>query len=258
MWQWLYGNLLKRNTGDLPHTRSLKIPEKPRGSRFGRDAAGANIRQAVAVGIGAFGVRVPSEIGSEAVGRREAGTFADEDEAEAGSKVKTDGIADCNPALLYQGQWGDGPACREELWEKSCEQRNRVALRGQSGEAISDDEGEVTGGGLKLDSGVGVEGPAKHWLAEIRSTVGSVGPELEHGNCGFSEDWEFGVKTLGEGAKVEKSLYGVACPRVGELEVEHFRRGDAVTSRGEGYSGGSELAEVETRRSWDEIGHRVS
>jgi hypothetical protein len=56
-------------------------------------------------------MRMPGEIGSETVGRGETGTFADEDEAEAGSEMETDGIADRDPALLHQSQWGDSPAC---------------------------------------------------------------------------------------------------------------------------------------------------
>ena len=164
-------------------------------------------------------MRMPGEIGPEAVRRRQAGTFADQDEAKARSEMETNGVSDGDPALLYQGEWGDGPACDEELREKVCEQGNGVALDGQSGEAISDGDGEigseVWGGGLKLGDGVRVEGPAKNRLAEIGSTVGGVGPELDDRNGIVSEDGEFVFEALRERGKVKQSVYGVARPSVG-------------------------------------------
>ena len=93
---------------------------------------------------------MPRKIGSEAVGRRQAGTFADENETKARSEMETDGIADGDPALLHEGDCGDGPACNKELREKVCEQGNGIALDGQSGEAIGDDDREIAGAGSKL------------------------------------------------------------------------------------------------------------
>ena len=49
-------------------------------------------------------------------------------------------------------------------------------------------------------------------------------------------------------------MYGVARLSVGELEIEHFRRGNAMAGNRQGDSGRSEIAEAETV-SWDEIGH---
>lgn len=199
-------------------------------------------------------MRLPGEIGTETIGRGEAGTFADKDKAEAGCETETDGVADRDSALLHQSEWSDGPACDEELREKVCEQGNDIALDGQCGEAIGDDDGKVAGGGLQLGSGVRVEGPAKNRLAEIGSPVGGICPELEHRDGGFFEEGELGVEALRERGKVKQSVYGVACPSMGELEVEHFSRGDAMAGGGQGYSGRSEVAEVETG-SWIE-GHR--
>lgn len=201
-------------------------------------------------------MRMPGEIGSEAVGRGEAGTFADEDEAEAGSEMETDWVAYGDPPLVYQSEWGDGPACGEELREKVCEQGNGIALDGQSGEAVGDDDGEINAGRLKLGNGVRVEGPAKNGLAEIGSTVGGVGLELEDRNGGFREDGEFVVETLREGGKVKQSVYGVARLSVGELEIEHFSRGNAMAGSRQGNSGRSEVAEAETG-SWDGMGHGI-
>jgi hypothetical protein len=220
----------------------MEVPEEAGCCGFGREAAIADVGQAVAVGVGAVGVRMPGEIGSEAVGRGEAGTFADEDEAEAGSEMETDGVADGDPALLYQSKRGDGPACDEELREKMCEQGDGVALDGQSREAIGDDDGEISGGELKLGNGVRVEGPAKSRLAEIGGTVGGVGLELEDRNGGFGEDGEFVIEALREGGKVKQSVYGVARLSVGELEIEHSSRSNAMAGSRQGDSGRSEVA----------------
>jgi len=189
---------------------------------------------------------MPCEIGSEAVGRGEAGTFTNEYETEAGSKMETDRVADGDPPLPYQSEWRDGPACDEELREKMCEHGNGIALDGQSGEAIGDDDGEIKAGGLKLGNGVKVESPAKHRLAEIGGTVGGVGLKLENRNGGFSEDREFVVEALRERGKVKQGMHGVARLSVGELEIEHFSRGNAMAGSRQGDSGWSEVAEAET------------
>lgn len=201
-------------------------------------------------------MRMPGEIGSEAVGRGEAGTFPNEDETEAGSEMETDSVADGDPPLLHQSEWGDGPASDEELRKETGEQGNGITFDGESGEAIGDDDGEIKAGGLKLGNGVGGESPAKHRLAEIGSTVGSVGLKLENRNGGFSEDREFVVEALREGGKDKQSVYRVARLRVGELEIEHFTHGDAMPGGRERDSGRSEVAEAGTGL-WDEIGHGV-
>jgi hypothetical protein len=158
---------------------------------------------------------MPGEIGAKTVGRGEAGAFPDEYEAEASSEMETYGVANGDPALLHQSERSDGPACDEELREKVYEQGNGIALDGQSGEAIGDDDREFAGGGLKLVNGVGVESPAKNRLAEIGSTVGGAGLELEDRNGGFSEDGELGVETLCERRNVKQSVYDVARLTVG-------------------------------------------
>jgi hypothetical protein len=155
---------------------------------------------------------------------------------------------------LHQSEWSDSPACIDELREKVREQREGIALNGQGRESIGDDDGEVAGGGLKLGKGVGVERPAKNRLAEIGSTVGGVGLKLEDRNRGFNEDRQLRVEALREGGKVKQGMYRIARLSMGELEVEHLRRGDAMAGSGQRYSGGSEVAEVETA-SWDERRH---
>ena len=91
--------LFQRSPGDLPCSRSLEVPEEAGSCGSGGKAAIANVGYAVAVGVGAVGVRMPRKIGSEAVGRRQARTFADEDETKARSEMETDRIADGDPAL---------------------------------------------------------------------------------------------------------------------------------------------------------------
>jgi len=189
---------------------------------------------------------MPGEIGSKAIGRGQAGTFTDENETEAGPEMETNRVADRDPPLPYQSEWGDGPACDEELREKMCKQRNSIALDGQCGKAIGDDDCEIKAGGLKLGNGVRGECPAKNGLAKIGSTVGGVGLKLENRNGGFSEDGEFVVEAICEGGKVKQSVYGVARLSVGELKIEHFSCGNAMADSGQGDSGRSEVAEAET------------
>jgi hypothetical protein len=59
------------------------------------------------------------------------------------------------------------------------------------------------------------------------------------------------VEPLSKGRRVKHSMNRVARLRVRKLEVEHFSRSDAMARRGQRYSGGCEVAEVETP-SWYE------
>src|SRR6267378_8557550 len=128
------GPLLKRSAGDLSRAGSLEIPQKAGASGFGRQAAIANVGEAVAVGVGAVGVGMPREIGSKAVGRGEPGAFADKHQAKAGPEMETDGIANGHPALLHQSEWGDSPPCTQKLRQKVRKQGNGITLDSQSRE----------------------------------------------------------------------------------------------------------------------------
>ena len=171
---------------------------------------------------------MPRKVGSKTVGRGEARPFPDKDEAEAGSEMKPDRIADGHPALLHQREWSYSPRRTDKLREKACEQGNGVALDRQSGQAIGDDDGQIAPAGVKLRNGVGVERPAKDRLAQIRSSVGRVGLKLQDGNGGFTEDRQFGMEAVSEGGKMKGSMYRVPRLSMCELEVEHLRRGDAM------------------------------
>ena len=54
-----------------------------------------------------------------------------------------DGVADGYAALLDEGEGREGPVCGEELREKVGEQGDGVALDGEGGEAVGDDDGEI-------------------------------------------------------------------------------------------------------------------
>jgi len=85
-------------------------------------AFGADIGDAVALGVGAARSRGPGDVGTEGVGRAEAGTFADEDDGCVG----VEGLADL-VGESYAGLLGDDDGCEApggirfsnfEEWEK--------------------------------------------------------------------------------------------------------------------------------------------
>src|SRR6266436_1190156 len=84
--------LLQRSAGDLPRACSLEIPEQTARCGFGREPAIADVRQTVAVGVGAIRVRMPGQIGSETVRRGEAWAFTDQNQVQARSKTKPNRI----------------------------------------------------------------------------------------------------------------------------------------------------------------------
>src|SRR5260370_16942207 len=65
-------SLLKRSARDLPCAGGLEIPQETSAGGFGREATIANVGQAVAVGVGAIGVRMPRKIDSHTLRRQKA------------------------------------------------------------------------------------------------------------------------------------------------------------------------------------------
>ena len=127
----------------MPGAGGLEVPEEAGGGGFGGEACGADVGDAVAFGVGAAGVRLPGDVGAEGVGRAEAGAFADEDDGELRGEVwpisSPMATRPCSTTLMGR----DGPVCGEELREQFGEQRDGVALDGEGGEAVGDDDGEV-------------------------------------------------------------------------------------------------------------------
>jgi hypothetical protein len=233
----------------------LEIPQETFAGGLRGEATDANIRQAVAVGVRTVGTRIPSQIGSQAVWRGEAGAFADKDKAEPGSETKSDRVPDSYTALSHQTDWSDSPSRTEELREKVGKQGNGIALDRQSRKTICKDDGEVAGRRLKLSSRVGVEGPAENRLAEIRRPVRSVGLKRLHGNRSVSKDGQFSAEPPRESVKIKLRMHRIARPSVGELKVEHLTCGDTMAGSGQRYTGRRELAKSETGSS-DKFGHR--
>ena len=245
---------LESGAGELVCSGSLQIPEKARGSEFGGEASFADVGEAVAVAVGAVGVRVPGEVGSEAVGRRETGALPDKDKAEGGAEGRSDGVCDGDAGLLNEGEGGKGPVGSDELREKVREERDGVALDGECGEAVGDDDGEIAGCGVEERSRFGVEGSAEVGVAEVGGAVGGVGLELEDGNVGIAEDRELRVEALREAGEMERGVDGITGLSMSQLEGEELRGDDAMACGGERDAGGSVIAEV-VARIGNEMGH---
>jgi hypothetical protein len=88
-------------------------------------------------------MRVPGEIDSKAVCGAETGAFTDEYDCEGGSEAFADFIADGDPALLDDYDWGHVPVGGGQEAERCFEQIGRVALDCESRKSVSDDKRDV-------------------------------------------------------------------------------------------------------------------
>src|SRR5271170_229362 len=98
---------------------------------------GANVGDAVAVGVGAAWVRIPGDVDAEAVWGAEAGSFADQDYADFCGENFTDGIGDGYASLFHHADGRDAPLGIEQR-QKRVEKRKSMAVDGQSGKAVGD------------------------------------------------------------------------------------------------------------------------
>ena len=72
------------------------------------EAVGADVGDAVAVGVGVVGVGVVDEVGAEGCGGGEAGAFAEEDEGELGVLELADVVLDGDAGVFDEGEGGEG------------------------------------------------------------------------------------------------------------------------------------------------------
>ena len=86
------------------------------------------------------GPRLPGEIRAQAIGRAEAGTFADEHHHHARSQQLADIVTDCDAALFNNRDRRD-PAV--QIAQQEIEQRHGMAMDRQRGKAVRDHEGGV-------------------------------------------------------------------------------------------------------------------
>ena len=80
--------------------------------------------------------------------------------------------------------------------QESCEEGDGVVLDCCGGEAVGDDDDDVAGCGVEERGGVGCEGAAEVWAAEVGCAVGCGAGEGEDGSgceCG-----DFGSQAMGE------------------------------------------------------------
>src|SRR5277367_5233662 len=105
---------------------------------------GANVGDAVAVGVGAAWLRIPGDVDAEAVWGAEAGSFADQDYADFCGENFTDGIGDGYAGLFNNADGRDAPLGIEQR-QGGVEKRTSVAIDGQSGKAVRNYKYDVRG-----------------------------------------------------------------------------------------------------------------
>jgi hypothetical protein len=113
------------------------------GGGGGRQAGGTDIRETIALGVGAAGARVEGEVGAEAVGCAETGAFAEEHEREAGAEERADLVLERDAGVADDTERREGETGGAEAREQRGEERWSLALGGEGGEAVADQHDEV-------------------------------------------------------------------------------------------------------------------
>jgi len=216
-----------------------EVVEKVGGS-VGRETLGADVGDAVAVGIRAAGARVVDEVGSQRIGRAEAGAFAEEDDGDAGTEELADLVLQGDAGEGDDGEGGDAQPDFRESGEKRAKGRRDLAVGGEGAQAVGEDQGDVVVSWLVLFeclAGGIVEAAAEVGAEEVGRAVGGGGAEVKDG---VIEQGEVGFESGG----VEGLVDGVAGEGVGELEVEQGAGGEGAAGAAEGDARGGEGAEA--------------
>jgi hypothetical protein len=204
------------------------------GGRDVVEASGADVRDAVAVGVGAAWSWVPGDVGAEGVGGAEAGALTDEDEREAGVKEGADMVGDGDAGLGGDAERAKGLAGCGQHGEERGEERDGVVVDGGGGETVGEDDDEIAGGWVEESGGGGSEGSAEIGAAEIG---GAVGCRACNGQDRGGQGRDLRAQAVGEVFGVECGVNGVTGLGVGELEVEDLCGGKTYAGATEGDPG---------------------
>ena len=232
-------DLFEGRAGELQAVGFGAVEGDAGGGRGVVEACGADVGDAVAVGVGAAGSGIPGDVDAEGVWGAEAGTLADEDDGELGVEEGADVVGDGYACLGGDAERAES-LVRGQRGEESGEEGDGVAVDGCGGEAVGDDEEDVAGGGVEESGGGGGQGAAEIWAAEVGGAVGGGAGEGEDGS---GEGRDFRAQAVGELLWVERGVDGVASLGVGELEVEDLWSGEAYSGAAQGDAGGRVAAQ---------------
>ena len=131
--------------------------------------------------------------------------------------------------------------------------RYSIALDRQSREPIRDNNGQVAVCRLKHNNRVGVQRPAA-WMAQIRSTISRVRPQLKNRNRGLCKKRKLNLKTPRKHSKIQRSMHSIPRLSVIQLKLEQLRRRNAIAGGGQRYARRSVIAKVKSKMGTD-CGH---
>jgi hypothetical protein len=119
------------------------------GGGAGGQTAGADVGNAIAGGVGQARLGSVGEVSAEAVDGAEAGSFAEEHEAELGVEQSPDFILERDSAVRDDDQGREGPVAYAEQREQGGQKRRNMG-GGEAGEAVGDDDDEIAGSVVAL------------------------------------------------------------------------------------------------------------
>lgn len=180
------------------------------------ESFGADVGDAVALGVGAAGPGRPGEVEAEAVGRGETGPFADEEDDLCCAEALADLVAHGYPALEDDMERREAPAL--QLAQKGVQQRRGVAFDGQGGEAVGHDQGGVVVTWREQGRGLGAKAAAEVGAAQVSGAIGGGAAQKD---------------VRRQVARVQSLVDGIAGAGMIELEAQEFGGGQAVTGPAE-------------------------
>jgi hypothetical protein len=123
------------------------------------ETAGADIGDAVAIGIGFAGDGTVSEISAETVGAAEAGTFAEQNQGDLRAENFADFILQRDPGVLCDDDRSQASPFGAEEREQGAKQGFRLRVGRERGEPVGNDDNKIRG--RKLDRLLSQHGPRR-------------------------------------------------------------------------------------------------
>ena len=211
--------VLQRHAGQPAAPGLAEQPGQLGGRGLDGQTLGAHVGDAVARRVGEPDTRRPADVEAQAVGRAEARPLADQHDDAGRAQRRTDLVTDRHPALVHQHDGRQRPV--RQVRPQRDDQRHGVAVHGQGGEPVGDDQREVEGrggaallapGGQPLPRGV-VEPPSEVGPLQVDVAVGGGAGERQRlvTRC---------AQRRGHRVGVEGQVHGVAGARVSEAELE--------------------------------------
>jgi len=209
--------VLERHAGQFSRAHGAEQVRQLESRRVVADAVGADIGNAIALGVTGLAVRLPRQISAHAVGRRKPRTFADQNRDASRGKRCGDGVAGGDPAVADNDKRRDFAAIGAQRGHGARENGCGVTLDSPRRQAIGNNESDIIVTTMRRQRRIGcrIQATAEIGAHQISLPI--------RGGAGEGNDWHAEPGQVRRQFRfIKRRMHGIAGAGMRKLKIQHF------------------------------------